>query len=135
MFGADLIAGFPTESEAMFANSLALVEECGLTFLHVFPYLARGSARRRRACRSWPGPVRKERAARLRAAGQQALGRYLASRVGAATRLLVERSEAGEAFGHNDHFAPVRLQRRARRTGAIVDARVTAATDEHLIAA
>jgi tRNA A37 methylthiotransferase MiaB len=54
--------------------------------------------------------------------------------VGAATRLLVERSEAGEVFGHNDHFAPVRLQGSAPQ-GAIVDARVTAATDEHLIAA
>jgi threonylcarbamoyladenosine tRNA methylthiotransferase MtaB len=78
--------------------------------------------------------VRKERAARLRAAGQRALGRYLARQVGTATRLLVERSEAGEAFGHNDHFAPVRLKGSASQ-GAIVDARVTAATEEHLIAA
>jgi threonylcarbamoyladenosine tRNA methylthiotransferase MtaB len=80
------------------------------------------------------GPVCKERAARLRAAGQQALGRYLSGRIGAATRLLVERSEDGAAFGHNDHFAPVRLQGSAPQ-GAIVDARVTAATEDCLIAA
>jgi threonylcarbamoyladenosine tRNA methylthiotransferase MtaB len=133
VFGADLIAGFPTETEEMFANSLALVEECGLTFLHVFPFSARVGTPAARMPQL-PGPVRKERAARLRAAGQQALGRYLAGRVGAATRLLVERSEDGEAFGHNDHFAPVRLQGSAPQ-GAIVDARVTAATEEHLIAA
>jgi threonylcarbamoyladenosine tRNA methylthiotransferase MtaB len=133
VFGADLIAGFPTETEEMFANSLALVEACGLTFLHVFPFSARVGTPAARMPQL-PGPVRKERAARLRAAGQQALGHYLASRVGAATRLLVERSEDGEAFGHNDHFAPVRLQGSAPQ-GAIVDARVTAATDEHLIAA
>jgi len=133
VFGADLIAGFPTESEEMFANSQALVEECGLTFLHVFPFSARVGTPAARMPQL-AGPVRKERAARLRAAGQQALGRYLASRVGAATRLLVERSEAGEAFGHNDHFAPVRLKGSAPQ-GAIVDARVTAATEEHLIAA
>ena len=50
VFGADLIAGFPTETEAMFANSLSLVDDCGLTFLHVFPF-RRGKARRPRACR------------------------------------------------------------------------------------
>ena len=51
VFGADIIAGFPTETEAMFENSLAVVEECGLTCLHVFPYSARARARRRPACR------------------------------------------------------------------------------------
>ncbi|MGH6894524.1 MAG: tRNA (N(6)-L-threonylcarbamoyladenosine(37)-C(2))-methylthiotransferase MtaB, partial [Dongiaceae bacterium] len=75
-----------------------------------------------------------ERAARLRAAGRRALRGYLAAQVGEATRLLVERSEAGEAFGHNDHFAPVRLAHEAP-SGAIVEARVTAATEDHLIAA
>jgi tRNA A37 methylthiotransferase MiaB len=133
VLGADLIAGFPTESEGMFANSLALVDECGLTFLHVFPFSARVGTPAARMPQL-AGPVRKERAARLRAAGQQALGRYLLSRVGAETRLLVERSEDGEAFGHNDHFAPVRLKGSALQ-GTIVDAHVTAATEDHLIAA
>src|SRR4030095_311000 len=108
VFGADLIAGFPTEDEEMFANSVALVEECGLTFLHVFPFSARVGTPAARMPQL-AGPVRKGRAARLRAAGRRALARYLASRIGVATRLLVERSEDGEAFGHNDHFAPVRF--------------------------
>ena len=53
-FGADLIAGFPTETEAMFENSLNLVEDAGLSFLHVFPFQPRAPARRRRGCRSFP---------------------------------------------------------------------------------
>ncbi len=133
VFGADLIAGFPTETDAMFENSLALVEDCGLTFLHVFPF----SARIGTPAAKMPqlnGNLRKERAARLRAAGEAALGHYLAGKVGAATRLLVERSDNGESFGHNDHFAPVRLNH-AAQAGAILDARVTGATNDHLIAA
>jgi threonylcarbamoyladenosine tRNA methylthiotransferase MtaB len=133
VFGADLIAGFPTETEAMFANSLALVEECDLTFLHVFPFSARVGT----PAAKMPqlnGTLRKERAARLRAAGAEALGRYLAARVGQPTRLLVEGNEAGAAFGHNDQFAPVRLAH-AAQAGAILEARVTAATNDHLIAA
>ncbi len=117
VFGADLIAGFPTESDEMFANSLALVEECGLTFLHVFPFSARVGTPAARMPQL-AGPVRKERAARLRAAGQQALGRYLAQpgRRGDASAGGAQRS-AARRFGHNDHFAPVRLQgeRAARR--------------------
>ena len=133
VFGADLIAGFPTETEAMFANSLALVEECGLTFLHVFPFSARiGTPAAKMPQLS--GTIRKERAMRLREAGALALECYLAGRVGAATRLLVERSEAGAAFGHDDHFAPVRLAH-AAETGAVLQARITAATNDHLIAA
>ena len=72
--------------------------------------------------------------ARLRTAGETALSRYLSARIGNATRLLVERSDGGEAFGHNDHFAPVRLVHEAP-AGAILEARVTAATHDHLIAA
>ena len=75
--GADLIAGFPTENEAMFRRSLDLVEECGLAFC-MSSRTARGRARRRRACRSLPTPIVKERAARLRAAGAAALAAELA---------------------------------------------------------
>jgi threonylcarbamoyladenosine tRNA methylthiotransferase MtaB len=133
VFGADLIAGFPTETEEMFANSLALVEECGLTFLHVFPFSARiGTPAAKMPQLS--GPLRKERAARLRAAGAAALGRYLTGKVGGSARLLVEGNENGGAFGHTDHFAPVRLVHEAP-AGAILEARVTAAANDHLIAA
>ncbi len=133
VFGADIIAGFPTETEAMFAKSLELVEECGLTYLHVFPY----SARTGTPAAKMPqvnGQVRKERAARLRDAGQAALQRYFAGNLGALARVLIEKSEADGAFGHSDHFAPVRLAA-VGRPGEIVETRISAFTADHLIAA
>jgi len=75
-FGADLIAGFPTESDEAFANTLALVEDCGLTYLHVFPYSERPGTPAARMPQL-PKPVRKARAKSLRDAGEAALGRFL----------------------------------------------------------
>jgi threonylcarbamoyladenosine tRNA methylthiotransferase MtaB len=103
-FGADIIAGFPTETEAMFENSLRLVEECGLTFLHVFPY----SPRRGTPAARMPQvekAVIKARAARLRAAGEAALSAHLARHVGRIADALVER----ETTARLDDFTPVRL--------------------------
>ncbi len=96
VYGADLIAGFPTETEAMFANTLKLVEECGLTHLHVFPFSPRQgtpAARMPQVDRA----VAKERAARLRAAGARAVERHLQSRLGTRQRVLVEREGLGRA--------------------------------------
>lgn len=104
-FGADLIAGFPTETEAMFERTLALVEEADLTYLHVFPYSARKGTPAARMPQL-PKPVRKERAARLRAAGDLALERFLSRQVGRTHRLLVER--AGR--GHTESFAPFQFE-------------------------
>ncbi len=131
VLGADLIAGFPTESAAMFENSLRLVEDCGLTFLHVFPY----SARRGTPAARMPqvaGALRRERAARLRAAGDAARRRFFESRIGRHSRVLVETSGDRTASGHCEHFAPVRLQE-AARAGAVVTVRITGATDSGLI--
>ena len=89
-FGADLIAGFPTETEAMFETTLALVEEAGLAFLHVFPFSPRPGTPAARMPQL-PRPVVKERARRLRAAGEAALGRHLERQVGRAVAALVER--------------------------------------------
>ncbi|MGH7065443.1 MAG: MiaB/RimO family radical SAM methylthiotransferase, partial [Stellaceae bacterium] len=94
--GADLIAGFPTESEAMFANSLDLVAECGLAFVHVFPYSARPGTPAARMPQL-PGDVVRERAARLRAAGQTALACELRARIGSETEVLIERAGLGRA--------------------------------------
>src|SRR6202142_2729391 len=80
-FGADIIAGFPTETEDMFARSLDLVDECGLSFLHVFPYSSRPGTPAARMPQV-AGPVIKQRAGRLRAAGETALRKRLASGVG-----------------------------------------------------
>jgi threonylcarbamoyladenosine tRNA methylthiotransferase MtaB len=94
--GADLIAGFPTESEDMFQRSLDLVDECGLAFVHVFPYSARPGTPAARMPQL-PEPLVKERAARLRAAGQYALRAELSSRVGGETDVLIESPGIGRA--------------------------------------
>jgi len=89
-FGADLIAGFPTETEAMFENTLSLVEEAGLSFLHVFPFSPRPGTP---AARMPPVPraAVKARAARLRDAGDAALARHLQRQAGRTVMGLVER--------------------------------------------
>jgi threonylcarbamoyladenosine tRNA methylthiotransferase MtaB len=102
--GADVIAGFPTETEAMFARSLDLVEACGLTFLHVFPYSPRPGTPAARMPQVAGGAIR-ERARRLRAAGEVALRRRLASEVGATRDVLIESATQGRT----EHFVPVAI--------------------------
>ena len=102
VFGADIIAGFPTETEAMFSQSLQLIDDCGLTFLHVFPF----SPRKGTPAARMPqvrGPEIKDRAARLRAAGEAALGRHLAAQVGRPHRVLME----GPRMGRTEQFTEV----------------------------
>ncbi|HKM72556.1 MAG TPA: tRNA (N(6)-L-threonylcarbamoyladenosine(37)-C(2))-methylthiotransferase MtaB [Stellaceae bacterium] len=94
--GADLIAGFPTETEDMFRRSLDLVAECGLAFVHVFPYSERPGTPAARMPQL-PGPLVKERAARLRSAGKVALAAELSARVGSETDVLIERPGRGRA--------------------------------------
>jgi threonylcarbamoyladenosine tRNA methylthiotransferase MtaB len=103
-FGADIIAGFPTETDAMFENSLRIVEECDLTFLHVFPYSARTGTPAAKMPQV-PGPIRKERAARLRALGEVQVDKFLRSHVGGERRCIIEQG----GIGRTEHFAPVRL--------------------------
>ncbi|MFE1600130.1 tRNA (N(6)-L-threonylcarbamoyladenosine(37)-C(2))-methylthiotransferase MtaB [Methylobacterium sp. ID0610] len=104
VLGADLIAGFPTETEAQFARSLALIEECGLTQLHVFPYSPRPGTPAARMPQV-PGAVIRARAARLREAGAASLARRLDAEVGRVRRVLAERGGIGRTEG----FLPVRL--------------------------
>jgi threonylcarbamoyladenosine tRNA methylthiotransferase MtaB len=104
VFGADIIAGFPTETDEMFSRSLDLVGECGLTFLHVFPYSPRpGTAATRMP--QVAGAEIKERAKRLRAAGEAALQKRLVSEVGATRELLIESATQGRT----EHFVPVAI--------------------------
>ncbi len=93
-FGADIIAGFPTETEEHFENSLKLVEDCALTFLHVFPFSPRPGTPAARMPQV-KGPAIKERAARLRAAGDAALQRHLTAQVGQSHRILIENPRIG----------------------------------------
>jgi threonylcarbamoyladenosine tRNA methylthiotransferase MtaB len=119
--GADLIAGFPTESETMFQHSLELIEECGLAFVHVFPYSPRPGTPAARMPQLADAVI-KERADRLRAAGEAALTADLASRIGGETHVLVERPGMGRAsFYAGVAFAaavPVGSVRRMRLVGA-----------------
>ena len=125
-FGADIIAGFPTETEEMFSHSLDLVEECGLTFLHVFPYSPRPgtpAARMPQVAR----PVIKERANRLRAAGRAALRKRLQAEVGATRDVLIE--SAGQ--GRTEHYLPVAIA--GERVGSIVRLEIAASDGARLI--
>ena len=113
--GADLIAGFPTETEDMFHGSLDLIAECELAFVHVFPYSSRPGTPAARMP-PLPDPVVKERATRLRAAGDAALAAELASRVGGETDVLIERPGRGRTeFYATVDFAEPALTASVRR--------------------
>lgn len=120
-FGADIIAGFPTETEEMFARSLDLVEECGLTFLHVFPYSPRPGTPAARMPQV-AGAVVKDRAKRLRAAGEAALRQRLQAEIGARREVLIE----SEGQGRTEHYLPVAVA--GERVGSVVP-RVIAGID------
>jgi len=124
VFGADIIAGFPTETDGMFENSLRLVEECGLTWLHVFPYSARKGTPAARMPQV-PRALRAERAARLRAAGAERVAAYLAGRIGATERVLMERPRLGRTEG----FAEVAFAA-DQPVGEIVSAEIAGADGE-----
>ena len=126
VFGADLIAGFPTETEAMFENTLSLIADCGLTYLHVFPYSPRPGTPAARMPQV-PVALRKERAARLRAAGDRALARFLDSQVGTTARVLVEDAR----LGRSEHFAPVALDGGA--AGDIISAKIIDVASRRLV--
>jgi len=128
-FGADIIAGFPTETEAMFARSLDLVDDCGLTQLHVFPFSPRPgtpAARMPQLDRD----VVKDRARRLRDKGEAALAAQLARQVGARRSVLVERGNVG----HTAQFLPVKLAR-PTAPGIILDLTIAGHDGRRLLAA
>ena len=124
--GADLIAGFPTETDALFAETLAMVEEAAIPFLHVFPYSERPGTPAARMP-SVAKPLRKERARLLRAASARAAARFYATMVGQDVAVLAETGTAG----HTEHFAPVRLVAKA---GTLLRARVISADASGLLA-
>jgi threonylcarbamoyladenosine tRNA methylthiotransferase MtaB len=127
VLGADIIAGFPTETEAMFENSLRIVEECGLTHLHVFPFSPRDGTPAARM----PPVAReaiKQRAARLRQAGEAAYRRHLASMAGTAQSILIERGGLGRTEG----FTLAAID--AGQPGEIVRAMVTGHDGTRLLA-
>jgi threonylcarbamoyladenosine tRNA methylthiotransferase MtaB len=129
VFGADMIAGFPTETEEMFSRSLDLIGECGLTHLHVFPFSARPGTPAARMPQL-PRAVVKERALRLREGGALALRRHLDAEVGAKRRVLLE----SESLGRTEQFTPVNLAA-ANAPGEIVELRIAGHDGKRLLAA
>jgi threonylcarbamoyladenosine tRNA methylthiotransferase MtaB len=126
--GADLIAGFPTETDALFRETLAFVETHALPFLHVFPYSERPSTPAARMP-AVPKPVRKERAARLREAGQAAAQAFFATQRHRIVSILAETGSTG----HTEHFAPVRLVWEAT-PGSLLAGRVIGTSGDALLA-
>jgi threonylcarbamoyladenosine tRNA methylthiotransferase MtaB len=127
-FGGDLIAGFPTETDAMFARSLDLVDECGLTHLHVFPFSPRPGTPAARMPQLDRGVI-KERARRLREKGAAALRRHLEREVGTRRRVLAEQP----ILGRTEQFTSTRLSR-AVDPGTILDVRIAAHDGKQLLA-
>ncbi len=120
--GADIIAGFPTETDEMADNSLALIDDCQIVFGHIFPYSARRGTPAARMPQV-PVALRKQRAARLReAAAKRKLG-WLNSLVGSRQRVLIE-SENGH--GHAENFAAVSVNSNPAMTGRIIEAKIVA---------
>jgi threonylcarbamoyladenosine tRNA methylthiotransferase MtaB len=124
--GADLIAGFPTETEALFAETLDFVRDQELPYLHVFPYSERPSTPAARMP-SVPVAIRRERAAALRDQGARNAAAFHRAQLGAEADILAETDTAG----HTQHFAPVRVRATA---GALVRARITGADAKGLVA-
>jgi threonylcarbamoyladenosine tRNA methylthiotransferase MtaB len=126
VFGADIIAGFPTETEAMFENSLRIVEDAGLSYLHVFAYSAREGTPAARMPQV-PKPLRKERAARLRSLGDAQYKALCVSRIGRTEMVLVERN----GVGRTEQFVPIEVP--GRDAGELVAMQVTGVTADGLV--
>lgn len=129
VFGADLIAGFPTEEEAMFSRTLALIEECGLSYVHGFPFSARPGTPAARMPQL-PGEIVRERAQRLRDAAQAAHRRHLEARIGRKLAVLTERGDSGRA----EDFTLVRFGHHVP-AGRILPVTATSCGDKALLAA
>ena len=130
VFGADLITGFPTETEAQFENTLALVDDCALTYLHVFPYSERVGTPAARMPQV-PGEERRRRAGLLREKGFAVLQNYLAKRVHGKASVLIERP----GLGRDEHFALVELEKTAatKLAKGIVDVSIIGVDRDKLI--
>jgi threonylcarbamoyladenosine tRNA methylthiotransferase MtaB len=126
IFGADFIAGFPTESDAMFENTLNLVEECGLTYLHVFPY----SPRPETPAALMPQVMQqktKERAELLRSIGNKALNKHINNEVGISRSVLIER----DGFGRTEYYTPVKVS--GGKPGPIIKVDIVGHSENKLI--
>src|SRR6185312_1056811 len=128
VFGADLIAGFPTETDEMFENSRSIIDACGLTYLHVFPFSPRQGTPAARMPQV-PGKVVKERAAALREKGNAVLASYLSGHQGRAVDVLIE----NDGNGRTPHFTEVEMCGERIPAGTIVKACITGVKPTRLV--
>ena len=128
VFGADLIAGFPTETDEMFNDSLSLIKDCGLTWLHVFPYSARPGTPAARMPQH-PKKLRQERAAKLRKVGKKAEQTFFSSLLGKKARIIVEQGK----HGRTEQFAPILLDQEAPE-GSLLEVKITGVSRGRLTA-
>ncbi|MBU6234601.1 MAG: tRNA (N(6)-L-threonylcarbamoyladenosine(37)-C(2))-methylthiotransferase MtaB [Alphaproteobacteria bacterium] len=128
-FGADIIAGFPTETDEMFENTLKVVEECDITFLHVFPYSEREGTPAAKIPDQVPVPIRKARAAALRELGEKQVQKFLTKHIGHERTVIVEKG----GIGRTEHFAEVKLQG-THAVGSLLPVRVSGIEGNQLTA-
>ena len=129
-FGSDIIAGFPTETDEMFENSQKLISEAGLIFNHIFPY----SIRQGTPAAKMPqvnGAITKERAKKLREAGDLELKKYLQKQIGKKMTILLEKNNRGKS----ENFLDVKIAENNLNPGEIIEVLITDSKDDHLIAA
>lgn len=127
-FGADIIAGFPTESDEMFENTRMLISQAQIQYLHVFPYSERDGTPAARMPQV-PPAVRKKRAAILRAEGKKELLKFFEHNIGSKTKLLVEKNNVA----HTENFIPVKLEG-SYYSGQLIEVQLTSFNDKYMLA-
>ena len=127
MIGADIIAGFPTETEGMFKDSLSLIQDCGLTHLHVFPYSVRKGTPAARMPQVKKHII-KQRVKILRRAGDQQMNEYLRNQIGKSTFMLVEQTKENVSLGKSQHFTKIAIKDEIKE-GKIVQCMITDMND------
>ena len=123
VFGADIIAGFPTETEKMFQESLDIIKECNLTHLHIFPYSIRNNTPAAKMPQV-PRNIIKERAKALRKAGNEQMQKYLRKQIGNSAIMLVEQVKENYSYGKSQHFTKIKLSNNSKE-GDIVKCVIT----------
>ena len=123
VFGADIIAGFPTETEDMFEDSLTIIKECNLTHLHIFPYSIRKNTPASRMPQV-PKDIIKKRAKALREEGDKQMKKYLKEQIGNSAFVLVEQVKEDFSYGKSQHFTKIKLPKNLQE-GEIVKCMIT----------
>ena len=130
VFGADIIAGFPTETQSMFQDSIKLINDCNLTHLHIFPFSKRDLTPASKMPQI-PSNIIKQRAKILREVGTKNLSKYLKKQVGNNAVMLVEKSNNISSVGKTQHFTKITVNKKLKE-GTIVNCKIIGVTENIL---